>query len=70
MFGYVPNMFGCRSATAADNINQPIARPFIELAGHFMGRFIIFTHLVRQAGIGMCRNIAIGDPGDFHDRGP
>src|SRR5262245_3604287 len=57
-------------ATAADNIEEAVARPAFEQTGHEFRGLIVLAHLVGKAGIGIDADISAGDVSDLIDAWP
>ena len=64
------DMLRRRAAAAADDVDQPVARPFLEQPSHVLRRLVIFAHLVGQAGIGIDADQRVGHLRNLVDRGP
>src|SRR5215470_9087310 len=47
------NMRWRRTATAADDIDEPVLGPRLHLAGHVVGSLVVLAHGIGQAGIGI-----------------
>ena len=53
-------MLGCGAATATNDIHQPLFDKRTHLLAHHLRRLVILTHCIRQTGIGIRADIAIG----------
>mmetsp|Transcript_15591 Transcript_15591/g.36733 ORF Transcript_15591/g.36733 Transcript_15591/m.36733 type:complete len:692 (-) Transcript_15591:781-2856(-) len=52
------DMIGGSAAAASDHVNQPVHSPLAELGGHVLGREVVATHGVGEAGIGVGVGVA------------
>ena len=59
------DVVGCRSAAAADDIDQPLSREIGDLARHRGGAFIVFAHFVGQTRVRIGADQGVGDLGQF-----
>ena len=50
------------AAAAAGHVEQPVPGPLAERLGHLLGGFVVTTEVVRQPGIRVRRDGAVGDP--------
>src|SRR5262245_55330197 len=63
------DVFGRGPATAADDIEEAVARPAFEQAGHEFRGLVVLPHLVGKTGIGIDAYIAAGDMSNLIDAG-
>ena len=63
------DVLGRGAATAADDVDQAVLRPFLEQPRHVLWRLVIFAHLVRKARIGIDADQRIGDRADLGHEG-
>ena len=54
---------GRGSAAAADDVDQSLLRPFLEMGGGGLRAFVIIAEIVGQAGIGVSQDQGVGDAG-------
>src|SRR5262245_32009914 len=57
-------------ATAADDIEETVARPAFEQARHEFRGLVVLPHLVGKTGIGIDADIGAGDMSDLIDARP
>ena len=55
------------AAAAADEIDEARARELADDRGHVLGRFVVFAERIRQAGVRMRADAAVGDAGEHVD---
>ncbi len=55
------------AAATADDVEETALGPFAEFFGHGFGGFIVFTEFIRQPGVGVGVDIAVGGAGQFFD---
>ena len=64
-FGDRLDVFRRRTAAAADDVDQAVAREARDQAGHLVRRFVVAAEFVGKAGVGICRDERLRDAGDF-----
>src|SRR5688572_27805184 len=60
---------GRRTAAAADGVDEAARGEFAQHGGHVGGRFVVATEGVRQAGVGVAGDVALGELREFFDVG-
>ncbi len=62
-------MLGRRAAAAADDVDEAVARPVVQVAGHLVGALVVFAHGVGQSGVGIGEHETVGHVRDLGDVG-
>jgi hypothetical protein len=64
------DVIGRGAAAAAGDVDQARVRPVADLGSHGFRRFVVAAEGVRQAGVGMHRDQAVGQLREFFEVGP
>ncbi len=59
------NVLGGGATAAAHDVQQPALCPFGDVLGHHLGRLVVAAEGVGEAGVGVGRNVAVGDAAEL-----
>ena len=63
-------MLRCGTAATADHVDPPLGRKVSDKGRHLGSRLVIAAKRIRQAGVRVAADVAVGDIGELLDVGP